>query len=193
MLDKYKIILLIHNINCMYFMLKFVALFLSICFFANAKSSNNIVVVNFALLEEKAKVTQSLAAQIKTKQESLQKEVEAMQKSFQKKVDDLEKSNAVLTQKALEQKKMNLQKEIIQADENLKNRTTKLEQTKNDALMKLNEQIKNVIEDVAQKEGYDIVISETSVAFYKPEKDITNLVIQEVDKKIANIKIDWSK
>lgn len=169
-------------------MLRLICFFVFVSFFANA---GGIAVVNFALLEERAKVTQNIANQIKAKQDILQKEVEGIQKDVQKKVDDLEKSASVLTAKALEQKKANLQKELIQTDEKLKARASKLEKIKNDVLLNLNEQIKEVISSIAEKGGYDIVISESSAIYYHTKYDITEDVIKAVDKKIPSVKIDW--
>ncbi len=165
-------------------------LFLLLSSIANA---GKIAVVNYARIESDSAVTKSITQQIQKKQEELQKEVQVIQTDVQAKVEDLEKSASVLTAKALEQKKANLQKELLQTDEQLKAKAQKLENIKNKTLLDLNEQIKDIVAEIAKKQGYDFVLSEGSAVYFDDKYDITDDVLKALNKKIPSVKIDWSK
>ncbi len=157
----------------------------------NANASEKFAVVDYIELENRSLVSQDIAKQIQDRQNRLQAELKIVQDDVQKKVADLEKSSAVLTAKALETKKNSLQKELVQIDNNLKNKAQKLENIKNDALIRLNSKIKDIVGNVAKKHGYDIVLSENSVLYYDKKNDITTEVIKELDAKMPKMKIEW--
>jgi Skp family chaperone for outer membrane proteins len=156
-------------------------------------SSLNIGVVNYVEIENKALVSKDIAKQIQDRQTKHQSEIKNVQNDVQKKVADLEKSSAILTAKALEAKKASLQKELIQIDENLKIKSEKLESIKNNTLVNLNNNIKDIVTSIAKKQGLDIVISENSTLYYNEKNDITSVVIKELDSRMPKMKIDWEE
>lgn len=158
-----------------------------------AKEINKIAVVNFATIEEQSKVTLDITNQIKKKQDELQKEVQSIQDDVQKKVKNLEKSASVLTSSALEQKKEELQKELVQIDEKLKQKAQKLENIKNNTLLDLNNNIKIIVEEIAKENEYDLVLLDGSVVYYEKKHDITQDVLQKLNKKIPSVKINWDQ
>ncbi len=159
----------------------------------NANASEKFAVVNYVELENKTLVSQDIAKQIQDRQTKLQAELKVVQDDVQKKVADLEKSSSVLTAKALEAKKTALQKELVQIDNNLKNKAQKLENIKNESLLKLNNKIKDIVEVIAKKHGYEIVLSENAALYYDKKHDITTEVIKELDSKMPKMKIEWEE
>lgn len=159
----------------------------------NANASEKFAVVNYVELENKTLVSQDIAKQIQDRQTKLQAELKVVQDDVQKKVSDLEKSSAVLTAKALDAKKTALQKELVQIDNNLKNKAQKLENIKNESLLKLNNKIKDIVEVIAKKHGYEIVLSENAALYYDKKHDITADVIKELDSKMPKMKIEWEE
>ncbi len=171
----------------------FLPLFVSINFNANAGANSNIAIVNYVEIENKTLVSQDIAKQIQDRQTKLQLEVKLVQDDVQKKVADLEKFGAVSTAKALDVKKAALQKDLMQIDANLKNKAQKLENIKNDSLMKLNGKIKEIVESIAKKQGYDLVISENTTLYFDKKYDITADIIKELDAKMPKMKINWGE
>lgn len=159
----------------------------------NVNASEKFAVVNYIELENKTLVSQDIAKQVQDRQNKLQAELKIIQDDVQKKVSDLEKSSTVLTAKALEAKKTALQKELVQIDNNLKNKAQKLENIKNESLLKLNNKIKDIVEVIAKKHDYEIVLSENAVLYYDKKNDITAEVIKELDSKMPKMKIEWEE
>jgi outer membrane protein len=155
--------------------------------------AQEIAVLSYTKLETESKVSKNIAEQIKTRQNKLQSEVSSLQVTVQKKVEDLEKASAVLTGKALDQKKESLQKELLKMEEDLKKKAQKLEEIKNEALSEINETIKSITAEIARKKKYDVVLSDVSIIYSDSKMDITNEVLQELDKKMPKIQINWDK
>ena len=159
----------------------------------NVNASEKFAVVNYVELENKTLVSQDIARQVQDRQNKLQAELKIIQDDVQKKVGDLEKSSTVLTAKALEAKKTALQKELAQIDNNLKNKAQKLENIKNESIINLSNKIKDIVEVIAKKHGYDIVLSENALLYYDKKNDITAEVIKELDSKMPKMKIEWDE
>jgi len=171
----------------------FLPLFVIINFNANAGANSNIAIVNYVEIENKTLDSQNIAKQNQHRQTKLQLEVKLVQDDVQKKVANLEKFGAVSTAKALDVKKAALQKDLMQIDANLKNKAQKLENIKNDSLMKLNGKIKEIVESIAKKQGYDLVISENTTLYFDKKYDITADIIKELDAKMPKMKINWGE
>lgn len=162
-------------------------------FFSFSVFAQGIATLNYVKLENQSKVSKNIAEQIQERQKKLEIEVSDIQKTVQKKVEELEKARSVLTGKALEQKRESLQKELMKMEENLKKKAQKLEEIKNEALITVNEKIKSISAEIAKEKNYDAVIAEAGVVYAKPELDITDDVLKELDKKLPKLKINWDR
>ena len=54
--------------------------------------------------------------------------------------------------------------------------------------MKLNDDIKIIISEIAEENGYDVVLPDSSTIFYQNKLDITKDVLARLNKKIPNRK-----
>ena len=163
-----------------------------ICFILSipAYSNERIVYLDVEKIMQQPTAGKSIIAQIKKKRES----TIAILKNKEK--DILEKEKKIISQKNVlneeEFKKKlkdlrndvsNFQKEIIKNDK-------KIAQMRLIASTKLLKKVTPILEEYSKKNSISIIVQKKNIVMGKKEQDITKDILEIVNKKIKNIKID---
>ncbi|MDN3652546.1 OmpH family outer membrane protein [Thalassotalea ponticola] len=129
-------------------------------------------------LPQMAAIQQSIGAEFKDQVDALKQ----LEGDIKYKMEKRQRDEAIMSKKEIEQ----LEKEIVDLrqqyasqaqplQQNLKRR----EQEEQQKILKL---VKEAIDAVAKKDGYDIVIQQSAVAFSKPDFDISAKVVEQAGK-----------
>ncbi|MBV8661417.1 MAG: OmpH family outer membrane protein [Candidatus Dependentiae bacterium] len=94
------------------------------------------------------------------------------------KYDELQKKH-----RDLDEEVADFQRSMRKAHEDAKKVDQKLEAFYRKEMMAFEQEIKNVIEDIAKAEGWDIVLAKETVIFASEATDKTEKIIKELDKK----------
>lgn len=163
----------------------------------NQGKNLTIAVVDMSEVYDKHHETKKLIEdfQILAKQgnEEIEKEMQEAEKLFKERDELLKKLNNPATpdaiKKELEQKVACLDEEIAKKGREINDHRQKMEenlsQRRNATLEKQFDGIVAVAETEAKKRGFDIVLNKASVLYSKPEIDITNEVIEVINKPAA--------
>lgn len=132
----------------------------------------------FQAMPQAAEIQNTIEMEFKAQIE----EVEQLQKDGQYFAERLQRDAATMS----EQEKKDLQKKILDIRQNLTEKGQPLQQNiqrrSNEERNKLLALIKQAIDSVAAKDGYDLVLNSGAVAFAKPDHDISEKVLTQVNK-----------
>lgn len=135
-----------------------------------------IGVVNPVSLLENSPQAKAMNAQLQKEFDPVQRELVVMQKKLKESEDQLAKDAAIMT----EDNKQKLERDIITQRRELKRKsdqaTEDLRFRQNEELTKIQKEIIEAIRAVAQRNGYDIVLSE-GVVHASSKVNMTQLVI----------------
>lgn len=163
---------------------------LAVLSFAPAvQAQSKIAVVDIEKLLNESKAGQSIAQQIKAKQEAFQKEFSAKEKELidaQKKLVDDKKS---LSAEDFSKKRKEFEEKLIETRKQFQKRRTDLDRALSSALMELRKNVVETTAAVADKQGYDVVVTRDSVVIADKSLDVTNQVLTDLNAKIDNIKL----
>lgn len=124
-------------------------------------------------------IKKQLEAEFKDRYQEI-KEIEAELQAIDKKIkqDGELLSNSELT-------KLKREKEAKYATYQLKGKAFEEDNQRRQVEMnqEMQAKVRTIIDEVAKKEGYDIILTAQAVAFIKPEFDISDKVIQELSTK----------
>lgn len=142
---------------------------------------------------ETKKLTENFQLLVKQGEEELEKKMQEVKKLFDERDELLKKLNNPATpdatKKELEQKVTCLDEGIAKKGREINDHRQKIEenlgQRRNATLEKQYNDIVAVVEKEAKKRGFDIVLNKSSVLYSKPEIDITNEVIEVINKPAA--------
>ncbi|MBL4631453.1 MAG: OmpH family outer membrane protein [Paraglaciecola sp.] len=146
--------------------------------FAEQKIASVNVQGIFQAMPQAATIQESIAAQFKDKTE----EVSRLEKDINYYLEKNQRDAATMSAKEkteLESKIIGLRQEYAAKAQPLREQIQKRLQEEQNKLLGL---IRQGIDVVAAKEKYDIVLNANSVAFIKPEYDISKLVLEQVGK-----------
>ncbi len=132
----------------------------------------------FQSMPQAADIETSIKAEFKEQIE----EVQQLQRDGQFFAERLQRDAATMS----EQEKKDLQQKILDVRDQLSQKGQPLQQQiqrrTNEERNKLLGLIKQAIDSVAAKEGYDLVLNANSVAFAKEAHDVSEQVLQQVEK-----------
>lgn len=132
----------------------------------------------FQAMPQAAEISNNIQMEFKDQIE----EVNQLQRDGQFFAERLQRDAATMS----EQEKKELQQKILDVREQLAEKGQPLQQNiqrrSNEERNKLLGLIKQAIDAVAAKEGYDLVLNAGAVSFAKEEHDLSEKVLQQVDK-----------
>lgn len=148
--------------------------------FANATWANNdkIGVVDLREIFAKAPEVKVIKTNLEKRFKPRQEKLMAMQKNIKEKVDKLQKNGAVMS--AADKK--TLQQEIMSGQQALEKEGSQyqndLNTAQNSAMETFFNKVKGIIDTVAKKEKYTLVLQRENVPYRSKELDITDAVIK---------------
>ncbi len=146
-----------------------------------------IAYVDTDRIMSESKLTKEAQQEFQKEQQKWQDKLNEMQEKIDKLSADYKAKQLVLT----EEGKKEAQDKLLKLDKEIKEYYNKIygdnglaAQKNNELLQPILEKLKKVIEDIAVKENYSYIIDSSSgaVLYAKPAYDITDQVIEELDK-----------
>ena len=161
--------------------LTFILIFL-FTFSVSAEETYKIGAVNAISVLEKSPQADSARKMIEDEFTSRDKELIAEQKKIKELEDKFKKDRAILS----EQESSKLERDIISKKRDLKRKQDEfredLNYRRNEEMVKIQKQIIESIQQVAEDNKYDLVLSE-GVLYASPKVDMTGLVIEYLKKE----------
>jgi outer membrane protein len=165
--------------------------FLSLCALLAprmAQADVKIGVVDYqrAVLEvDEGKAARARLEQMKN---SKQKEFDKAQEALAKEGDTLQKQAPTMTDTVRAQRGTEYQKKVVELRQAVAKGEAELGQSQRDAFGPIEERMQGIVNDVAQQEGFTIVLIKQAVASATPSLDVTNQVIRLYNDKYPGAK-----
>ena len=155
-----------------------------------------IALVSMDKIQAHAKVLEDLHKQRASFEEKLKNKLEKEQKEIEKEKADIEKSQDVLSQEALQRRVVEYQKRVNNFQRTLSESAQAIEVSYQEALNTIQKKhLDPIIEGVIAKKNLDLVIDGRMARTGSNINglDITDEVINALDKKISSVKMDTPK
>jgi outer membrane protein len=136
--------------------------------------------VNIQTAIEKTKEGITAKRQYENFLKKRQEEIKKMEGDIKKMNDDFEKKQAVLSEAVRGQKQEELQKEMVKYSQFAQRSQMEAAQKERELLQPIFAKIRETVESVAKKEGYDLVVE--NALYANPNVDITEKVISAYEK-----------
>ncbi len=112
------------------------------------------------------------------------KELEKKEADLKKMNEDLEKKALVLSEEVRTQKQQELQQEMMKYRELVGKSQMDIQKRERDLTLPILEKIRGIVEDIAKKDSYTVILekSEQSVLYANKDIDLTDRVVKEFEK-----------
>jgi outer membrane protein len=168
----------------------FVVLFLALSF-TNIAAANatNIAVVNLENVLKNCDAMKDAQQKISKKQTSFQKEIDKKQEALEKESKQVAAKKATLSEEAFNKEQEKFSKKVDDLKELVNNRQDALKKSSMDVITKVNDKIKEVVEEIKEEQKLDLIIAAGSAVYYQDNLDVSAEVLKRLNKKVSKIDV----
>jgi outer membrane protein len=139
-----------------------------------------IAVIDLQQVVRKSEAGQEALKKLQAKFDALKKQLEAKEEELRRFKEDLEKKAPLLSPEARQEKEREYQKMLREYQAQREDAQYEMKQAEQKALQPIMHDLEKVVKEMAQKEGYDLLLEKRMPGLYwaSPEIDLTEHVIE---------------
>lgn len=158
-------------------------IFLAFSAFGVAQAQEvKIAVVDVRVVFDQLPQSRDIAKTIELEFEERMNRLREMEEEMTKKQEQLQRDEAIMSQDELQKSAMDLQQMYQEYQERREVFTEQLQRRRNEERNRVLGQIQQVINDLAERDGYDVVLESGSAVFVRNQFDITEKVLERMTR-----------
>lgn len=168
----------------------FTIIFLFFFIFFPSNSAEKVVYLDVEKIMQDSSAGKSIISQLKKKREISISNLKKKEKGIFEKEKKLISQKNVLSQEEFEKKLKNLRGDITNFQRDRNKKINEINKSRINATTKLLKKLTPILEDYSNKNSIRIIVQKKNIVMGKKEDDITKDILDLVNQKIKNIKID---
>lgn len=152
--------------------------------------STRVAIVDVQHLLSQAAAMKDVEAQIKEMQKGFQSEITEQEQQLRAKDEELQSQRSVLSPEAVTQRERGLEEQFLEIRQLAESRNRQLTGAKINAVNTFNEALVQVVTEIAEDEGYDMVLVKAQVIYVADAFDITEEVLERIDERVPSLKVE---
>lgn len=165
------------------------AAFLFICPAAQAEGMK-VAVVDIDKVLNESKAGKSIQKQLSTRREAFQKEFSKRENDLMTAQKSLAEKKKELSTEEFQKQRQKFEKKLLETRNLFQKRRNSLDKALSIAFAQLRKNIIEVTASIADKNGFNLVLTRDSVVIVQKEMEITDKVLESLNSKIDHIKLD---
>ncbi len=146
-------------------------------------------VVDYQRVLQEAAASKSIAEQMDVRREAYHNEIEQQQQSLIEAERELAKQRSVLSQEAVNAKQKELEEEVQALRSLTEKRRQQLEQVSAEALSKVEVAMFEVLTNLAEDRGLNVILPTSQVLFFSRQIDLTDEVLAQLDATLSEVPV----
>jgi outer membrane protein len=159
--------------------------------FSFSASAIEVGVLDVDKIVKESKAMRHIQKVVSGKQDSYQQEVTKKQDELEKEQKAIEAKKNILSEEAFEKKAKEFEAKVDELKTFVDNKQNSLRKASLDSMGKVNDKIKEIITEISQEKGLDIIIPSTQALYYKESLDISNEVLIRLNKSLTEVKVKF--
>jgi len=151
-----------------------------------------VAIVNTQKIMAESLAAKSIQTQLDKHRKSFQEEFSKLERDLMEKEKSLVELRSKLSPEEFEKKGQEYKDEVQRVQKMVQQRRQSLEQGANVALNELRSKVFEIVNGIAEKDQYDIVLARQNVIWTKKEMDITDAVMAQLDKSLKQVDLKVS-
>lgn len=168
----------------------FVAIMIASGVSASWAQQSKIAVVDIEKILNESKAGKSIQSQLKSRRETFQKEFSKRENDLMESEKKLVAEKSSLSAEAFATKRRNFERQLLETRNLFQKRRNSLDKGLTLALTNLRKNIIEVTAEVSDEAKYQVVLTRDSVVIVEKSMDITDKVLQRLNSKVGNIKLE---
>ena len=149
-----------------------------------------IAVVNMQKLLESSTAAKDIRERAKKERDKYQALISKEEESLRKEEAKLQAQHTTLTQEMFAKKSREFKDKVAKVQRDFQEKRASHEETLKKSLDKVNREVFEIIDALAQEDGFDITIPTSQILYATEKLDITDKVLDRLNKKLPEVTKD---
>ncbi|HWL68858.1 MAG TPA: OmpH family outer membrane protein [Geminicoccus sp.] len=146
-------------------------------------------IIDYQKILRDSKAAGSIRDQVEVRRKAYQEEISKQEQELREQDQALVKQRTVLSPEAFGTKRREFEQEVAEVQKNVQARRRQLDEVTAVALSEVREAIIEVVSQLAEAKGFNLVVPSSTVLVFSPRIDITQDVLQLLDERLPDVKV----
>jgi len=155
-------------------------------------NASNLAVLDVENIIKNSSVMKDIQKKVSAKQTEFQKEIDKKQAELEAESKKIQAKKDVLSEEAFTKEQVKFDKKVEELKSYVEKKQNSLRKASLDAMSKVNEKIKSIIEEISKEKNIDIVVPSAGTLYFKnSEMDISSEVLKNLNKSITKVDVKF--
>jgi Skp family chaperone for outer membrane proteins len=146
-------------------------------------------IIDYQKILRDAKAASSIRGQVEQRRKTYQDEITAQEQRLREQDQALVKQRTVLSPEAFTTKRREFEKEVAEVQRKVQERRRQLDEVTALALNEVRQAIIEVVSELAEVKGFNLVVPSSTVLVFSPRIDVTADVLLALDQRLPDVKV----
>ncbi len=146
-------------------------------------------VIDYQRVMRESLAAQSIRTQVDARRLRYQEEIEADQQRLRNADRELIRQRGILEPDAYAEQRKAFEGEVAQIQRQVQDRLRQLDDVSAMALAEVREAVIQIVGDLAEEQGFNLVLPSAGVLLFSPEIDITDKVLAALDRRLSEVDV----
>ncbi len=148
-----------------------------------------VAVVNYQRLLREAKAARQIREEIEARRRRYQEEIKAKEQALLEKEREITRQRSLLSPEAFAKKRREFEREAAAVQREVQERRRQLDAASASAYAEVRNAIIEVVGELAEERGFNLVLPSTAVLLFSPRLDLTEEVLAGIDARLPRVEV----
>lgn len=149
-------------------------------------------VIDMTKVMQKTDAAKDIFSQLEAKRKEYQSQIAKEEDALRAAEQEIIKQKDSLSKDEFDKKRAGFEEKVIQGQKLVQDRKRTLDQAFNSAVGNLRREAAKIVAEAAKEKQFSAVFTQDAVMMSTPDLDITDIVIERMNKTVKKISIDWA-
>ncbi len=148
-----------------------------------------VAVVNYQRLLREAKAARQIREEIEARRRRYQEEIKKKEQELLEKEREITRQRSLLSPEAFARKRREFEREAAAVQRQVQERRRQLDAASASAYAEVRNAIIEVVGELAEERGFNLVLPSTAVLLFSPRLDLTEEVLSGLDARLPRVEV----
>jgi outer membrane protein len=159
---------------------------------APAAGGQTFGVVDMNKVMQVTSAAKDILSQLEAKRKEYQGQISKEEDSLRSAEQEIVKQKDTLTKEAFDAKRKAFEEKYLSGQKLVQDRKRILDQAYNTSMTNIRREAAKIVANIAQEKHYSAVFTQDAVMISTPDLDMTDTVIERMNKDVKKISVDWA-
>ena len=154
-----------------------------------AAADVKIAVLNVERVRRNAQAVKTIHTQLGTYVDAYRTETQKEEQEIRTAQEELARKRLIVTPEVYAEERRKLEEQLVRAQGRVQERRQSLERVSAEAMQQVQDVLGRIVGDVASEQQLTLILRKDQVVFMTPDLEITDLVLQRLDKQLPSVSI----